>query len=289
MRVIGTGIAAILAASVGTGSHEMRGPVAGGARAGASTAMRVVTSSGIVRRYRLHVPPGAPVGAPLPLVVAFHGAGSTTAQQERASGLSELADRERFVVAYPEGRDRQWTADVRDARFVRDLVADVAAQRPIDARRVYATGISSGAAMAERAVCELPDLFAALATVAGAFDAAGGCRTGRSVPVLAFHGRADVVVPFVGRTGARPLASAVSWAAGWAARDGCLPTPAVVVRTPGVATWMWGGCPGGADVVLEVVDDLGHAWPGDPTDRRGASPIDATAEIWDFFVTHPAR
>src|SRR5207237_1904893 len=89
-------------------------------RVGPSTS--VVTLPNWRRGYRLHVPTGAPNG-PLPLVVAFHGAGSNAARQERASGLSALADRAGFAVVYPEGRALYWSVDAADERFVREVVA----------------------------------------------------------------------------------------------------------------------------------------------------------------------
>src|SRR4051794_41909551 len=47
----------------------------------------------------LHVPAGAK--APLPLVMAFHGAGGTGAGMAGYSGLSATADRYGFAVLYP--------------------------------------------------------------------------------------------------------------------------------------------------------------------------------------------
>jgi polyhydroxybutyrate depolymerase len=245
-----------------------------------------VRVSGVARRYRLHVPPALPDG-PAPLVVAFHGAGATAAVQERASGLSALADRAGFVVVYPEGRARRWAADDADEAFVRAVVADVARRVHVDPRRVYATGVSNGARMAERAGCEMSDLFAAIATVAGVYPEADVCRAAEPVPVLAIHGLRDQLAPFDGRGAAPGRRSVPEWVSTWAARNGCAPTPAVV-DGPLVTTEAWGGCAGGADVVLDVVRTVGHGWPGDPTDPEvRSSPLDASGAIWAFFESHP--
>jgi polyhydroxybutyrate depolymerase len=259
--------------------------------AGASRARTeelIVATGGGARRYRLHVPPQAADGRALPLVVVFHGAGATVDQQERASGLSALADREGFVVAYPEGVRRRWAVapGVRaedEVRFVRDLVADVSRQLPIDARRVYATGISNGGAMAGRVACDLAGVFAAVATVAGAYPPADECHPSRPVPVLAFHGLADRVVPYAGRAGAAPVEA---WAATWAARDGCAAEPAVDRSTPGLVTRRWSACAGGAEVVLHAIAGLAHDWPGEF--GRGPTPIAASSAMWAFFREHPA-
>ena len=54
------------------------------------------------RSYLLHVPEGYDRSAPPPLVLAFHSRPSTPREMELISGLSEKADHEGFVVAYPE-------------------------------------------------------------------------------------------------------------------------------------------------------------------------------------------
>ncbi|AHG87859.1 lipoprotein [Gemmatirosa kalamazoonensis] len=244
-----------------------------------TSTMATVRVNGIERRYRLHVPRGAP-NEPLPLVVAFHAAGSSAERQERASGLSALADREGFVVVYPEGRARHWRADDGDERFVRAVVAEVERRVRIDPRRVYATGVSNGATMAERAGCAMSDLFAAIATVAGVYRVDATCAASQPVPVLAIHGARDRLAP---------VSAAEGWVASWTARNGCAPSPAAV-QGPGVTTRAWGGCAAGADVVLDVLWTVGHGWPGDPSDPAvRASPLDATGAIWAFFEGHPMR
>jgi polyhydroxybutyrate depolymerase len=50
-------------------------------------------------------------------------------------------------------------------------------------------------------------------------------------------------------------------------------------------------CPGGRDVLMVLVADNPHAWPGGvPGSRLGDPPsssLDATEEIWAFFKAHP--
>src|SRR5688572_24750509 len=53
------------------------------------------------RSYLLHVPAAA--GRPLPLVLAFHGGGGEAEGYKAYAGLDALADREGFIVAYPNG------------------------------------------------------------------------------------------------------------------------------------------------------------------------------------------
>jgi polyhydroxybutyrate depolymerase len=69
-----------------------------------------------------------------PLVLSFHGHGSTAALQEQRTGLSRLADLRRFIAVYPQGvtgPDRQtgWNTGRRkdppvdDVRFVDGLLS----------------------------------------------------------------------------------------------------------------------------------------------------------------------
>jgi len=66
------------------------------------------------RTYYLHVPVGLAVDKPVPLVLVFHGGGGTALGMERyLARFSNLADKEGFLVAYPEGVDKNWN-DGRD-------------------------------------------------------------------------------------------------------------------------------------------------------------------------------
>jgi len=259
----------------------------------AGTEVHVVAVGGQVRRYLLHVPPSLPAG-PAPLVLAFHGLNSNAAQQEALSGLSAAADAAGFVVAYPEGlgRPERWYIGPRedgaaDIAFARALVADVSGIHAIDPRRVYATGISNGAQMSYRLACVAPDLVAAIAPVAGGYFAYGDCKTARPVPVVAFHGTADRLLPYGGHP---PLMLPVhDWAMSWAARNGCASGPVVVYAKAEVKAEQWSTCRYGADVVLYIIDGKGHSWPGSTlmpaliTSRT----ISATGIMWDFFAAHP--
>src|SRR5690348_6350105 len=132
------------------------------------------------RSYSLHVPPEAVGKRDLPLVVVLHGGGGSGAAAAKQSGFDAEADRQGFVVAYPDGTRRiaagrpgfyTWNAGdccgpameqhVDDVGFIRAMVAAIAAVQPIDKKRVYATGISNGGMMAYRLACDASSIFAA--------------------------------------------------------------------------------------------------------------------------------
>jgi polyhydroxybutyrate depolymerase len=143
---------------------------------------RKLTVDGRERSYFLHLPPRDDADKPLPLVLAFHGAGTNAPIMAFASGLSAKADKEGFAVVYPNGTGEGdlllvWNSggfrganargrpdDVAFVEAVRDDLASIAA---VDPKRVYATGMSNGGMMCYRLAAELADRIAAIAPVAG--------------------------------------------------------------------------------------------------------------------------
>ena len=111
-----------------------------------------LTHAGRVRTYLLHVPPQAADKKPLAVVLNFHGGGGTAKGQKEWSGLDAVADREGFLVVYPDGTGRfgrrllTWNAGtccgyaranaVDDVGFVLTLLADLAARTPVDHTRI---------------------------------------------------------------------------------------------------------------------------------------------------------
>lgn len=244
-------------------------------------------SGGLARSYRVYVPTEAGAG-PLPLVFAFHGLGGSGAQLERATGLTEVAEREKFAVVYPDGHGtpRSWRirgaseifpSDVNDVQFVDDLLTALRDDLCIDDSRIYATGHSNGAFMSSVLACESPGTFAAIAPVAGLFYPARGCDA--LVPTLAFHSTGDAVVPFVEGLifGSLPYEGARAYLADWAETGGCAPIP---YPSPMGSASVEGydGCANGAVASLVVIDGGDHGWP--LTATHGVS---ASEEAWAFF------
>lgn len=249
--------------------------------------VETVTSGGIGRTYRLHVP--APLaGYRRPLVVSYHGYGRSAEDQERYSGLVPVADREGFILATPEGLGypQEWqVVDVYedsttiDVVFTADMVAQLEGELCIDPARIYATGISNGAEMASQAGCYLPNIFAAIAPVSGVVYQ--GCD-GLPEPVISFHGTADENVPFE---------TAPPAMAGWAEHNGCGTDIEETKVSDNVTRESYTGC-GANDVVLYIIDGGGHTWPDaeDYAPGGGAGPttheINADDLIWEFFTQH---
>lgn len=246
---------------------------------------RAIESSERIREYILHVP--ATVKSSTPLVIVLHGYKGTAASMEQYSTFSAVADREGFLVAYPQaqGEMAAWNLNLgpnADVTFLNDLMDDVLSACDYDPSRVYVVGLSRGGGMANRLACDAAQRVAAVAAVSGAFFRHLDCDPARAVPVLAIHGLKDTVVPFEGRPDSPSNLHATprlrDWAAAWAARDGCSAVPDSTSPVDGEQRNTWRNCRSRAEVVLCALDKSGHEWP--------YSPVNAADTVWEFFSRH---
>jgi polyhydroxybutyrate depolymerase len=199
------------------------------------------------RTYRLYVPAGLPATR-APLVVALHAALGAGGVMELLTRLDRVADKEKLLVAYPDGAPatgRVWNAGdccnrstSDDAGFLGGLIDHLVATQRADAARVYVTGISNGAMMAYRMACQRADKIAAVAAVAGSMTYRP-CRPARPVPLMIFHGSADTTVPEgggslpdLGMRGTFPAQDEVVRT--WSRLDGVSPPGRVAYRKGGV-------------------------------------------------------
>jgi polyhydroxybutyrate depolymerase len=289
-------------------------PLARLAHASDSRSIRV---AGVSRSYRIHVPDDLPAG-PAPLVFAFHGGGSHGKGMERVTGFDAIADREHFIVVYPDGLDKHWN-DGREAtpstdpqrrtddvEFVSELIDALGREHPVDARRVYATGISNGAIFANYLGARLANRIAAIAPVCGgvAERFAPEFAPERPVSVFVIQGTRDPLMPFDGgevRPGNRgrivPTKRTLEL---WTHADGLTAEPqrgslpdTYAQDDCTVKTTRWSGGRDGAEVVYYEVDGGGHTWPGGyqylPKLMIGRTcrDFDASQTIWEFFKAHP--
>jgi polyhydroxybutyrate depolymerase len=249
-----------------------------------------LTVDGQRRRFLLHTPPGHRPSARLPLVIVLHmaRAGANGRTMRDLTGLDATADRERFLVAYPDGLDGQWNAitccnTTDDAGFIRALVETARRRWGADPDRVYATGASNGAAMSYRLAAALPGVFAAIAPVSGALIETDVPEAFPTSPVslVAVHGRQDGVFD-----------SMDDGVAAWRRRRGCLPPLIAPYGDSGRVTRLTSRCRDGTEVVVYELADMGHAWPGADGDDPMAAPdlpVEANDLLWAFFERHRRR
>ena len=254
------------------------------------TALKTITSGGMKRTFRLHVPPQAATNARLPLVLNFHGRSGTGIDQEITSGLVPISDREGFVLVSPDGTGTPmgWSAgatepnNIDDVQFVSDILDSVSRELCIDQARVYATGFSNGAFMSSRLACAMPDRIAAVAVVGGVDYPSNLCKS--TIPVLAIHGTADDVVPIDGGIVRQWHYRGANISIDeWAANNGCRPLTSEVDLEPGVTLDAYQDCV--APTLMVRVKGATHVWPGAPGNEPGTpgTKFSAGEMVWKFL------
>lgn len=293
------------------------------------------------RPYTIHIPDGYNPSKQFAVVLAIHGGGANSESAAKVTCpngklsdpkcLNKLADREGFVVVYPNGTSNPGTRNIRtwnagggekgylcvseyacknnidDIKYFQDLLDDLEMLINIDKKRIFATGISNGAAMSHRLACELSDQIAAIAPIAGGnqFGAVSSCAPSRAIPVLQIHGTSDPAWPYdggIGRLGGGKegvFISAPKTVSEWAARNNCDTTP-IKKNLPDktndgtkVTQEDYTGCRDGASIVFITINGGGHTWPqgnqylSEFLIGKTSQDINTNEIIWEFFKKHP--
>jgi len=266
-----------------------------------------------VRRYRLFKPPGVRRNEQLPLVVMLHGCGQDAHGFSASSRMNRVAERERFLVLYPE-QNRMANAqgcwnwyDTRTGRAQAEAdsiigaISQVCLAQPVDQNRIAVAGLSAGAGMAALLAMRHPERFRAVAMhsgiapgVANSFASALSAMLGRrikAVPaaplasgihlpaLLIIQGSADhLVAPRNGTEAAR------SWADSEGAKPGTARTAQRGARYAMKITDYRAA--GRLVTTLCEVIGLGHAWSGGAAGQAYSDPKgpDASRMIWAFMA-----
>lgn len=274
---------------------------------------RTLVVGGLTRTYVVHVPKGHDLKTPLPVVLALHGATMNGPMMASFSGLNRKADEAGFIAVYPNGTGKHssffWNGGgaamnnkVDDVAFIDALLDDLGRAYPVDASRVYATGMSNGAIMAYRLAAELSERIAAIAPVSGTSATEIG-QPKRPVSVLHFHGTSDEFIPFTGGRGTKsifgtnycPVEDSIR---AWLTANGCDEDPKADVLSEGrdglrVTRRTFGSGRDGSEVVLVVIEGGGHTWPGMKSTAavlgRSTLKISANDLMWEFFKKHQLK
>jgi polyhydroxybutyrate depolymerase len=274
------------------------------------------------RTFIFYIPSSYDRSVPVPLVIALHGRGVDGEGMILVTrkGFDRLADRDGFIVVYPDGIELNWNdgrkdeeaddrahrEDIDDVGFIAALTDKMVRDYNADPKRVYVTGISNGAIMSYRLACELSHKIAAIAPVDGNIPLLfiPECSPSRHIPVLAINNMNDPMVPFEGgeihgHSGRKKLGKVLSvdQSVGyWVKKNGCSPVP-VVTEEPDrdpedgtrVTSKEYINENDGTEVILYIVDGGGHTWPGglqylpERVIGKTSRDIDANEVIWSFF------
>lgn len=277
-----TGGRALVGSGVGgTGTRTSTEPLGGcsaSAIAPGDTSVTLQVGS-LSRSYVLHIPSAYNGSKPAPLVLDFHGIGSSGWGELSGSAYPAVTDPEGVVMAFPDGVKgpvgTAWNvgpccvAEVDDVAFAKAVVADVQRTACIDPKRVYAIGVLTGGGLAHYLACHAADSFAAVSPAA--FDlleeTVDDCRPTRPITVVSFRGDAVSRVPYEGGESSLVPGMPITFLGAqatfdrWARINGCA-GPASSEDANGCS--FYAGCPEGVEVVL-CTKPGGREDPGDPT------------------------
>jgi polyhydroxybutyrate depolymerase len=303
-----------------TGAYLILFPAPAGSAQSAS-----ILHDNLKRTFKIHIPSFNIKSGMLPLLIALHGRGGNGESMIliTRNGFNKLADKDGFIVVYPDGIEENWNdgrmdeeADDRahrenidDVGFISSLIDFMISNYNIDPKRVYVTGISNGAIMSYRLACELSDKIAAIAPVDGniPYLLLGECSPSQPVSVLAINNVNDPLVPYEGgeiyghfhRVKLGKVLSVDQSIGFWVDRNKCS-TEAVVIEEPDTdpkdgtrvkRTEYLNGI-NGTEVALYTVDGGGHTWPDGfqylPVWIIGKTSrdFDANVVIWSFVKKH---
>jgi len=243
-------------------------------------------SGDTVRSAVVHVPPTYDGTTAFPLILAFHGSGSSGEEMRSETGLDAVADSLHVIVAYPNAA-QGWDVDGdRDVRFTRDLIDHLAGRLGIARERIYATGFSAGGSFTMRLACDQAGRFAAVGIVASTMsgDRAADCQPDERITAALVVGTVDLLVPIEGDSATGRL-SADATIDLFARRNGCALTGRTVTYEPDVIDdgrrvrrEAYEGCRDGTETVLWVVEVGNHSW------YRG--DVDTGLLLAELFLRH---
>ncbi|MEM6569796.1 MAG: hypothetical protein AAF957_15405 [Planctomycetota bacterium] len=301
-RIGGALLALAITSSLAVAQRSERGDITVG-----DTTLEFVPSGGMLRWYRVYVPPGTPPGQELPVVVCFHGGGGSARYAIEQYGVAEEARDRGWIAVFPEGtgvfggpphfRGQTWNGGdccgyafqngIDDVQFFVDMLAKLDVTYEADVSTVCLTGISNGGIMSYRIAVDRPDLVTAIAPVAASLQTVAPTQP---VSLLVIFGLQDSYIPIGGGSGVGGPQVFTSQAdtitpflnVNGRAFEPALRTPTVRLRVSNASSQ------GGADTWVFLALDGGHTWPGTPglpsdPDEPVHMDIPASPLMFDFF------
>ncbi len=167
------------------------------------------------RAYRIHVPAEIKDSkSPIPLIFCLHGGGGN-AELASKMGWTSMADKEGFLVVYPEGLNKHWNdgrngskfaeqdAKTDDVAFILALLEQLKKEFTIDPKRIFTTGASNGGFMSQRLAIDASDQFAAAGVIIAGIPKPfltgdKPFEPAQPISMLIMNGTEDPLVPYDG-------------------------------------------------------------------------------------------
>ncbi len=250
--------------------------------------------NGVTREYILYKPSNIPTNAPL--VFVLHGYTGNNQGMIRY-GMNDIADKNGFVVCYPQGLPdnngtTHWNAKLKlssvdDIGFLSELAKHLQSEHNLDPNSTFSCGFSNGGFMSYTLASEAPGIFKAVAPVSGLMsgDTWNEFNSTTPITILHIHGSNDRIVPINGSMstsggwgGAPKVDSIISF---WAHFNNCKEKDTTLFPPKTTAYYNRNG-DNGHEVWYYLVEGMAHEWP---TSKTNAGII-ACEVIWEFFKNY---
>lgn len=273
----------------------------------------------IEREYILHLPKNYGTEN-LPLVLVFHGGGGTAQQVKDHTKFNKLADKENFIVVYPNSVDKNWNdgrigdklpMDRDDVKFISMLLDTLITNYKVNSKRIFSTGISNGGFFSFYLAHKLSERILAIAPVTANIpeNLKDSFTIAMPVSLLLINGTKDPLVKYDGGfvgfkndEGGRGSSISTSWTIKiWTENNSCQQSTKIEEiddkEDDGCKAekTTYYKCKDGSKVILVKVIGGGHTWPGAsqylPKIIIGTvcKDFNATEMIWEFFKSLPER
>ncbi|MFC2136020.1 alpha/beta hydrolase family esterase [Bacteroidota bacterium] len=247
------------------------------------------------RSYEYFIPSGNNPDNPSPLIFVFHGAQSSAWSMHYATHFDEYAEEHNCIVIYPNSVEGYWNLNnacsaayddnYNDLGYVDYLLAKFSSEYSVDHDRIYATGFSLGAMFTMTVALERPNIFAAIAPLAGAFHITSTSKfnNANKIPIMILQGTLDFDEG--GGEGDCERYSTLETVEQWAAHNGCDQNPTVedlpdtgedyihVIRET------YNNCSNNKETIFYKVEGGIHEW-------FMFDEFNATETIMEFFLRH---
>ncbi len=264
------------------------------------TINKSIEHNGELRSYILYIPEAFVDNEETPLVLCFHGYGSSAETISSYANFQAIADTANFIIAFPEGaihdNSSHWNVEgwienspYDDIGFTEFIIDDISSEYTINQERIYSTGMSNGGFMSFLLACQLSPKIAAVASVTGSITPQNleNCSPEKFIPFLQIHGTSDFVIPYeFPVTHTESIPSLLEY---WTTFNECSAEPSLE-SLPNISTsdgstvekYTYFDCTNNIENIHFKVIGGGHDWPG----AWGNMDVNASEEIWKFFAQY---
>lgn len=270
-----------------------------------------MTINNLDRYFKVHIPKSFSKDKKNTVIFALHGGGGNMEIQSNDEyyNLISFSEKNNTVMVFPNGfsefksgKFATWNAGtccakardqkIDDVKFIKNIYSFLETKLKMDKKKVFAIGMSNGAMMSYKLACEMPDVFAGIAAVAGT-DNTVNCEHASPISLIHFHAKNDDHVLFEGGLGPKAINkeaesnfNSVDYSIKkWLKINKCTNDKKRIVNLKDAFCDLYSKCSNKTKIQLCVTQNGGHSWPGGKKilGTTPTSTISANEILWEFF------